>query len=62
MTIFQFVDYARKFCVALVAALGITATALSDGTINASEWIAIALAFAGALGVYQATNAPKINK
>ncbi len=56
MTLSDFVGYAQKFCVALIAALGVTATALADGTITTSEWVSIALSFLGALGVYAATN------
>lgn len=52
----QFVKIAKKFCVALLAALAILATALSDGTINPSEWIQIGVAFVGAAGVYQFKN------
>jgi hypothetical protein len=52
----DFVNYARKFFVALVAALAELAVVLSDGTVTTSEWILVAIAFAGALGVYQVAN------
>lgn len=52
----DFIGYAKKFCVALIAALGVTAAALADGHVNALEGVQIALAFLGALGVYHATN------
>lgn len=60
MTLPNFVGYAQKFCVALIAALGVAATAVADGTISTSEWVSIALAFIGAFGVYAATNTPII--
>ena len=59
MSLLQFVSYARKFCIALTAALGIVTIALADGVITGAEWIQIVIAFAGALGVYQAANTPK---
>lgn len=59
MNVLEFVSYAKKFCVALLAALGVTATALSDGTISTSEWIQIVIAFIGAWGVYAVTNVKK---
>lgn len=59
MSLVQFVAYAKKFCVALIAALAILGTALADGVVVASEWIQVAIAFAGAIGVYQAENVPK---
>lgn len=56
MTVLQFVAYARKFLIALTAALAVTASALSDGSIIASEWVSIVIAFLGALGVYLTAN------
>jgi uncharacterized membrane protein len=53
---FEFIAYARKFLIALAAALGVLGAALSDGTVIASEWVSISLAFLGALGVYYTTN------
>lgn len=53
----EFVQVAKKFMVALVAALGVLANALSDGHVTSSEWISVAVAFLGALGVYAVTNA-----
>lgn len=52
----QFVTYAKKFCVALLAALAILATALSDGAVTSSEWLQVVIAFIGAAGVYQVEN------
>lgn len=52
----EFIGYARKFLVAILAALAIFATALVDGTITPSEWIQVGIAFVGALGVYQVKN------
>lgn len=56
MTLLQFVQYARKFLVALTAALAILAVALSDGVVTQSEIIQIVLAFLGSLGVYSIKN------
>lgn len=53
----EFIQYAKKFCVALIAALGILSNALADGHVSSSEWISVAVAFLGALGVYAVTNA-----
>ena len=50
------VSNVRKFLVAVGAAVGVAVTALADGTVDSSEGIAIALAFLGALGVYQVRN------
>lgn len=46
----------RKFFVAVAAALGVLAVALVDGSVDASEWVQIALAALGALGVYAVPN------
>lgn len=59
MTLIQFVSYAKKFCVAVVAALGILAVALEDGVITAAEWVQVLIAFSGAAGVYGLSNTPK---
>lgn len=56
MTIRQFVKYAKKFLIAVAAALGVAAAALSDGVVTPSEWVQIVLAALGALGVYRAAN------
>jgi hypothetical protein len=61
MNVQEFVTYARKFLVALVAAaaiLTVTLTASSDGgtSITPSEWLQIAVAFLGAIGVYTIPN------
>lgn len=52
----DFFQYARKFLIALAAALAILATAVADNVVTMSEWIAVALAFLGALGVYAVPN------
>lgn len=57
MTIADWVRGARKFAVAVAAALGVAATLVADGSLSSSDWIAIALAFAGAIGVYRVPNA-----
>jgi hypothetical protein len=56
MSLQEFFGYARKFLIALAAALAILATAVSDNTVSVSEWIAIAVGFIGALGVYAVKN------
>lgn len=56
MTVREWIDGARKFLVALAAALASLGVAIGDGTVDASEWITVALAFLGALGVYQVAN------
>ena len=56
MKLVQFIGYARKFCVALLAALAILGTALVDNTVTQSEWIQVVIAFVGALGVYSLPN------
>lgn len=49
----------RKFLAAVAAALAQLAVALSDGVVTQSEWIMVALAFLGAIGVYAAVNEKK---
>lgn len=56
MKVNKLLTEARKFLVALIAALGVLATALSSGSVTNSEWIQIGIAFVGALGVYTVTN------
>ena len=46
----------RKFFVAIGAALAVLATAFADGSVSASEWVQVALAFLGAFGVYAVPN------
>ena len=46
----------RKFVLASMAALAIAGTAVADGSVTTSEWIAIAIAALGALGVRQVAN------
>lgn len=55
MKLEQFIQYARKFLVALAAALAILAVAMTDG-LTPTEWVNVALAFLGALGVYATPN------
>lgn len=48
-----FLAGARKFLIALTAALAVLAAALSTGNgVDGSEWVQVALAFLGAAGVY----------
>lgn len=56
MDVKDFIGYARKFLIALAAALAILATAVVDNAVSWSEWIAVILAFLGALGVYVVPN------
>lgn len=56
MDLLTFIGYAKKFCVALVAALVVLAAALADGTILSSEWVQIVAAFLGSLGVFAVKN------
>jgi hypothetical protein len=48
-----------KLIVALAAAAGVLGVAAADGSISTSEWIQVALAFIGALGVYSVPNKPR---
>lgn len=51
--------YAKALLAALIAALTALGTALTDGGVSPSEWVAVALAFFVALGaVYSVPNAP----
>lgn len=56
MTFVDFLGYARKFFIALIAALAVLTTALADGTVSTAEWLSIASAFLGAYGVYAVSN------
>ena len=56
MNIIEFMKYARKFLVALAAALAILGVALVDTVVSPVEWVQIAIAFLAALGVYQVPN------
>lgn len=58
MSVLEFVAYARKFVIALSAALGVLLVAL-DGGMTTSEWLQVAISFLGALGVYQVKNSSK---
>ena len=55
-TLIGFAGYARKFLVALAAALAILVVALSDDAVTRLEWVQVAIAFLGAVGVYQIPN------
>ncbi len=48
----------RKLLVALAAAAGVAAASLTDGTFDVGDALQTAVAFAGALGVYQIPNTP----
>lgn len=54
----NFVAGARKFAVAVVTALSVLSVSLTDG-MTSQEWIAVVVAFAGALGVYAVPNGVK---
>lgn len=56
MNVPEFLAYTRKFLVALIAALGVLLVVLDNG-VTASEWVQVAIAFLGALGVYAVPNA-----
>lgn len=56
MNIKEFLGYARKFVVALGAALAILAAALTDDVVTTTEWVQVAIALLGAAGVYQIPN------
>ena len=49
--------HVRKLLVALATALSILSVLLADG-LTGQEWIAVALSFLGALGVYAVPNRP----
>jgi uncharacterized membrane protein len=55
----QFLAESRKFLIALLAALAVLATSLTDNVLTTSEWIQVAIAFIGALGVYSIPNGDK---
>lgn len=57
----QLAPYAKAVVGALVAGLTSLGTALTDGSVNASEWVSVALAFLLGLGIVYAApkNAPK---
>jgi D-arabinose 1-dehydrogenase-like Zn-dependent alcohol dehydrogenase len=50
--------YAKAIVAVLIAALTVVYTAVTDGAITGQEWVQIALAGLGALGVYAIPNAP----
>lgn len=54
----DFIRGARKFAVAIVSALTVLGVSL-DGGVTGQEWIAVVVAFAGALGVYAIPNGVK---
>lgn len=59
MDLLDFVAYAKKFCIALTAALAVLSFALTDGQVTAAEWGQIISAGLGAVGVFSAANTPK---
>lgn len=48
----------HKFLIALAAAAGVFATAMSDGHLDSSEMSGIVIAFLGAFFVYMVPNRP----
>ena len=46
----------NKFIAALSGALVVAGSLIIDGNLNTADYIAIAAAFVGALGVYQVSN------
>lgn len=46
----------NKFVAAFVAALAVAASVASDGSLDLSDWLAVASAFVGALAVRQVAN------
>lgn len=46
----------RKALAALSAALGVAVSLSADGTLSLNDWLAIAAAFIGAIGVYRLPN------
>ncbi len=48
--------YTKSIVAVLVAGLTVLASATTDGEVAASEWVNIALAAVGALGVYALPN------
>jgi len=64
MPLTQWIAWVRKALIAAAAGLGVVGAALltgSDGgsAITGAEWVAIASAIAGALGVYAVPNGPR---
>ncbi len=59
MGVSEFVGYARKFLVAVVAALAVLGVALADGVVTGSEWTQVVVAALGAVGVYVVKNDPE---
>lgn len=47
----QLKPYAKAIVAALVAALAVLGTALTDDVITASEWVLVVSAFLGGLGI-----------
>lgn len=50
--------YAKSVVAALVAGLTVLAAALTDDAITPAEWVQIAVAVLGAIGVYAVPNKP----
>jgi len=60
----EWIAYVRKALVAALAALGQLAVVMTPGsdagsTITVAEWVTVAIAAAGTLGVYAAANGPR---
>lgn len=63
-TLAQWLAYIRKALIAAAAGVAVAGTAVLDGSdggsaITGPEWLAIAAAAAGALGVYVTPNGPR---
>ncbi len=56
MSTIEFIKYAKKFFIALAAALAILGVAVADDVVTSSEWVQVAIAFVSALGVYTLPN------
>lgn len=52
----MFAAYARKFLVAVAAALGVLMVALSDEKVTTTEWVQIVISALGSVGVYYVPN------
>jgi len=51
--------YAKTVVAVVAAALAVLTVVLDDGKITGAEWVQVALAGLGALGVYAIPNKPK---
>lgn len=50
------VDYLKSFTAAMMAALVLMTTLFADGVMSGTDWINVAIAVAGALGIYAVPN------